>query len=307
MGVEPLDDQPNEALECRLLLLLRGRPDVEVTRGSIDLLDDPEQVLETDLRCPWIGLDVEEEVPLRWFGQGAETSAGVGWIGWDQLEDVLAGHPLLKLQAGLFADPGQLGAGDSLDRPGRLQDGKAGKGRHAGRGQPLRVQATHPGHDGQVVIRSSAIDAHRVPTADPTVVDRVRVRAGGPARESGRDAGIEPSADPSEIGRKVVGAVRVLDPVAGDDIEPLRGDPLKAFKQARVDAHLEDRAGLYRASQLGVRDVVAPIAQHRARAIRTLEQEVGMAAPATIEEGRLEDDVGTATHRLEGRACAARS
>ena len=94
----------------------------------------------------------------------------------------------------------------------------------------------------------------------------------------------------------------MLGPVAGDHVEPLRGDALEALEQVRVDAHLQDRAALDRAGELRVADVVAPIAERRARAVRTLEQEVGMAAPATVEEGRLEDDVGAIAHRVERAA-----
>ena len=88
--------------------------------------------------------------------------------------------------------------------------------------------------------------------------------------------------------------------VAGDDVQPLRLDPLEALEQGGVDAHLEDGAGLDRASELRVGDVVAPPTEGGARAIAALEQEVRVAAPPAVEEGRLEDDVGAVAHRFEG-------
>ena len=124
VGVEPVDHEPDEPLEGGLLRLLGGRPDVDVARLPVDLLDDAEEVLEADLGRPRIGLDIEEEVPWRRFRQGAEAASGVGRIGRDQLEDVFARDALLELESRLFADPRQLRARDALDRAVRLEDGE---------------------------------------------------------------------------------------------------------------------------------------------------------------------------------------
>ncbi len=166
--------------------------------------------------------------------------------------------------------------------------------------QALRVDAAHPGHDRQVVVVAPALDAGRVPGADPAMVDRIRVGRGQDAGLTDGDPGVEPRPDVAEVGGEVGGPVRVALAVAGDDDELLGLDPLELLEQGRVDAHLEDRAALDRTGELGVGDVVAPDTEDGARAIRSLEQEVGVAAPATVEEGRLEDDVGAVAHRLEG-------
>ncbi len=88
--------------------------------------------------------------------------------------------------------------------------------------------------------------------------------------------------------------------VSGDDVQPLRLDPLEAFQHGGVDTHLKDGTSLDRASQLRVADVVAPSTEGGARTIVALEEEVRVSAPPAVEEGRLEDDVGTVAHRSEG-------
>ena len=298
--VETIHEEPDEALEGGLLRRLRGRPDVEVARRPVDLLDHAEEVLEPDFGGPRVGLDIEEEVPRRRLRKGAEAPSRVGRIGRDQLEDGRSGVAFLELESRLFAHSRQLGAGDALDHAVGFEHGELLKRRDPRSDQPFGVEPPDPSHDREVIVSATAIDAHRVPGADPAVVHRVRIGTGGAVRQSRRDPGVEAGADVSEIGREVVRTVRMLDAVAGDDVEPLGRDPLEPLEQVRVDAHLEDRATLDRAGQLGIRDVIAPVAEHRARAVRALEQEVRVAPPATVEEGRLEDDVGAGTHRIEG-------
>ena len=151
-----------------------------------------------------------------------------------------------------------------------------------------------------MVVVASALDAHGVPRADPAVVDRLWIGVGGAVRRSVGDPRIEPSSDVSEVGGEVVSPVRVPHAISRYDVQPLGRQPLETLEQVRVDAHLEDRATLDRARQLGIGDVVAPAAEHRARAVRPLEQEVGMSAPPPVEECGLEDDVGAGSHRVEG-------
>ena len=131
VGVETLDHEPDEPLEGRLLLVGRRRPDVEVARLTIDLLDDPEEVFEADFCGPRIRLDVEEQVPRRRFREGAETAARVRRIGRNQLEDPLARQPFMQLEERLLVKPGQLRASDPLDGLVWLEDGESRKGRYA--------------------------------------------------------------------------------------------------------------------------------------------------------------------------------
>ncbi len=87
--------------------------------------------------------------------------------------------------------------------------------------------------------------------------------------------------------------------VAGDHVHLLGGDALEALDLLGVRAHLEEGGGLHPAGELGVGDLVGPGAEVRARAL-DLQEEVGVAAPATVEEGGLVDDVGAGLHGGEG-------
>jgi len=84
--------------------------------------------------------------------------------------------------------------------------------------------------------------------------------------------------------------------VAGDDVDPVRGDPLEARQPRRVEADLDEGAALDRASQLRVDDLVAPRAEGRAGSIYP-DEEVGVAEPTTVEEGRLVDRPDAGPHR----------
>ncbi len=78
-----------------------------------------------------------------------------------------------------------------------------------------------------------------------------------------------------------------------------RRDALEALDLLGVRAHLEEGGGLHPAGELGVGDLVGPGAEVRARAL-DLQEEVGVAAPAAVEERGLVDDVGTGPHGGEG-------
>ena len=301
MRFQSIHDESDEAFEGRLLVLLGGRPDGEVAGLAIDLLDDTEEVLETDLRGPRVRLDVEEQVPRRRFREGRQSATRVRRVGRDELVDTLAGLSLVQLETRLFAQPGQLRCRHALDRPVGSEDCEARERRDARRGEAFRVHAAHPRDDREVVVAAAALDAHRVPGAHATVVHRIRVGSRRTVHEPVFDPRVEARPDVSEVGGEVVRPVWMADAVPGDDVEPLRGDLLEAFEKRGIDTHLEDRAALDRAGQLRIGDVVAPATERRAGAVGAFEQEVGVPAPATVEEGRLEDDVGPIVHRGQGQ------
>jgi hypothetical protein len=89
----------------------------------------------------------------------------------------------------------------------------------------------------------------------------------------------------------------VLDLVlaaAEGDVHQRRLQPLEPGERLDVRADLQQRAGLGVARELGVHDLVAP-GPERARR-RHLQQEVGEAEPAAVEERRLVDDVVASSH-----------
>src|SRR3954464_13331866 len=78
-------------------------------------------------------------------------------------------------------------------------------------------------------------------------------------------------------------------------MELLRRRSLDAGHLLDIRADLEDRAGLRATRELRVRDFVGPGTEVTGRLHP--EQEVRMAAPPTVEERRLVDDVGAVAHR----------
>jgi hypothetical protein len=90
----------------------------------------------------------------------------------------LAGTAFVELEASLLAQPGEGMRADIGDRRARRKLRDLHQRRMAGADEALRVDATHPGHDGRVVVGPATLDAGRVPGADVTMVDGVRVARG---------------------------------------------------------------------------------------------------------------------------------
>jgi hypothetical protein len=114
---------------------------------------------------------------------------------------------------------------------------------------------------------------------------------------SGRDGLLELALGHPVVGHEV-GDPERLD-VAGlapeVDVHALGEAALDARQLVDVRADLEEGARLRVAGELRVRDLVAPGPEGARGAGRLdAEEEVGVAAPAAVEEGRLEDDVGAA-------------
>ena len=83
-----------------------------------------------------------------------------------------------------------------------------------------------------------------------------------------------------------------------------RADALDRLELVDVRADLQDGARLDVPRELGVGDLVVVRApDRRSLGVVDPQQEVGVAAPAAVEERRLVDDVGARRHRLDRRGC----
>src|SRR3990170_1940574 len=302
--LEALDDEVDEGLEGPLLTLAVVAPDGSVGRlGRLDG-DDAKEVFEAFFQCPGVGLDVKEEVVRGWLGQERQALARLVGVGLDELVEQLARVGALDLEAGRVAGPRQPAGVHVSDRAIRRQGGERAHRRHAVDGEPLRVRPRHAGHDREVVVAPTAVHAGREPGADAAVIHGIRISAGrqGVAPRGcpvAEDDGFETALYHPVVGGVVVEPHRVGRAVAGDDVDAFRRDALELRQPVRVDADLEQGAALDGARELRVGDLVAPGPQGRTGAV-DLQQEVGVAQPAPVEEGGLEDDVGAVAHRLDG-------
>ena len=77
----------------------------------------------------------------------------------------------------------------------------------------------------------------------------------------------------------------------------LRRHALQHRQPLGVGGHLQQRGDLELPGELGVGDLVRPVAEDRRRL--DAQQEVGLPAPGAVEEGPLVDDVDAAAHRLD--------
>jgi hypothetical protein len=91
--------------------------------------------------------------------------------------------------------------------------------------------------------------------------------------------------------------VAVVLAVTGDHDELARPRALQAGDLLGVAAQLHERGGLGAAGELGVRHVVRP--RPEARGHGDLEEEVGVAAPAPVEERGLEHHVDAGPHEAQ--------
>jgi hypothetical protein len=71
-------------------------------------------------------------------------------------------------------------------------------------------------------------------------------------------------------------------------------------EQVGVEAQLNEEVGLRVSRELGVDDLVAEAAEGGGGAVDAFEK-VGKAAPVTVDQGGLVDDVGAGEHRVAGR------
>ena len=180
---------------------------------------------------------------------------------------------------------------------GRLEVGEQAARRHRRLLEPLRGRAGHARHEREVVIVPAPVHAGREPDTHPAMLDRVRI-----GRRRVRSAGPEDPLLVPPLGRaiergEVVEPQGVRDRVARHDMDPLRAPALECRQPLGIDTDLEQGGALDGAGELRVGDLVVPVAEIR-RAVGP-QQEVGMAAPAPIEERRLVDDVDASSHGID--------
>ena len=209
----------------------------------------------------------------------------------------------LQLDAGLFADADHSAGARAFERriDRHIKAPELGQRRRATSAQSPSLAGRYSCDEAQVVIRPSASDTLRSPSTDIAMFDRLRV---GVRRWIDGGDLVGHRSEEAVACRSVVGHVVVdaesLDgagaPAEGD-MHPLRSDALDGLEQVDVGADLEHGAGFYVAGQLRVGDLVVVRAEtRRLRHIVHAQQEVGMAAPGSIEEGRLIDHVRAGGH-----------
>ena len=114
------------------------------------------------------------------------------------------------------------------------------------------------------------------------------------------DGGFKPVSHQPIVGGVVVDAIGLrLELRPGrDDVHVLRLLALHSRHQVGVERQLENSAALGFAGQLGVCDLVRPIAELAGRI--HAHQDVSPAAPASIGQRALHDDVAPVAHGLDG-------
>ncbi len=147
-----------------------------------------------------------------------------------------------------------------------------------------------------MVVGPAPDGAELAPAAHVAVLDWVRI--GTPRRIGGwiclrADRGLESVTRGAVVGHEVVDPEMLDGASAAPEchVHQLRTHLLDGRQHVDVGADLEQRAGLDVSGQLRVRDLVVVRAEP-ARLGVDLEQEIGVAAPSSVEEGRLVDDVG---------------
>ena len=236
-----------------------------------------------------VALEVEVDVARAGRRQAQQPAVGLGR---QQLVGGPAGGPLAHLQARLLGQPL---TGRPADRAGQL--GHRGCGQRLDGGQSrgdegVAVPRAHAGDERQVVGLLPPGGAVRGPAALRAVRHRSRVGVG-----AGLDRLLQAGPGAPRVGRDVVQPPGTLHPVAGHHGEPLRRDALEHGQPLGVGRHLQQRRHLEPAGQLGVGDVVGPVAEVAGPV--GAQQEVGLAAPPAVEERRLVDHVDARAHRRE--------
>ena len=264
-------------------------------------VDPPEEVLQTAVLGVREALHVEEDVAVVRRGQEVET------VTWHRRQPRVRHPPLfpaVDLLPGLPLEPIEHAAADRHGGGRRLgrQRRQPRHRRHPGRLEPLDLLTADAGHEGEVVVPSTAVVAVPLPRAEGAVLDRVRVR-----RRGGQRAG-ETRLDGPQVRRDRGVCEPLLRSVAEGQDQPTRLDALERREQLRVERHLDEGGRLRPPGQLRVDHVVG--VRPRAAGRPAADQEVRMAQPRAVEKGPLVDDVvtvGQGGHRRPLRLFERRS
>ncbi len=270
-------------------------------------LDDAEEVLQAVLAGPGVALDVEEQVAGRRCREGGEAprrhrrrrrigrarghrALGSDGLGRQQLVADRAVGALGELEARLVPEPVDEVEPHAVDLAAVGARRQEGAGGDTGAGQLGHRIGADPGDEAQVVLGAPRLVARRQPGAHLAVAD-----GHGIARhERAVDRRLEALPHHAVIGDDVVGPVAVVLTVTGDHDELARPRALQPGHLLGIAAQLHERCRLGAPRELRVRHVVGP--RPEARGSGHLEEEVGVAAPAPVEERGLEHHVDARLH-----------
>lgn len=148
-------------------------------------------------------------------------------------------------------------------------------------------------HECEVVVSSALLVAAAPPSTDPAMVHGVRVGVRIPG-----DRLIEETSHHAVVGGVVRELIALNYSIAQDQMEIPGIQPLDPGHLVRVVAQLQNRRSLWAAGEFGVEHLVAEVAE--VAWTWDLPEKVRVAAPMTVKEHRLVDEVGSISHRLLG-------
>ena len=169
------------------------------------------------------------------------------------------------------------------------------EGRDPRLAQNVSLAAVDVGHQDEVIVGLALGVAGLLPAADRAVRDRLRVGVRAVRRDR-RGSARAPAGSRPRTRRG--GTTRARPSPRMTWIRSGGSPPWTSCEQLAVEAELDQEVGLGAAGELGVGDLVAPVAEIRGPI--DLEQEVGVAAQGRLEEGRLVDDLGAVAHGFAG-------
>ncbi len=268
-----LHDQVNDLFERRTLLALVERPPAEVVRVPIGAgTDQTEEVLASALLIwPSVGFaadrevvafEVEKQIARRRLGQTAQPFSDrdlAQFVQWRRPSARVELHPRLLAYAVVRLHR-------STTRPERERHRQPGELRERGDAPALQfppLQSRDPGYEREMIVGATLFPALRIPRAHLAVLDGIGVVGGEYRRVLIGDSIGHLAADEAEVGSEVVDAKRMdrRERVRRDDVEVLGARSLDSRQHLRVEAELQNRPGAGVARQLGVRDLVRPLAK----------------------------------------------
>ena len=300
-------DRP-ERVESRRVWIARG-----VTFGRFDHAEEVVDTVALRRAVERVPLDVEEEVALRWWRQHAESVVrceGVLAVAreGDALEIRRAPSLALDLHARLLVDALECRGARSRHLRGERQGGLRERGPRGDLelDQSAALSRGEAGHAGEVVGLAQLSAAAERPAADRAVVRGFRGRGdrGDIRRRLTAEVLLEAPRDEAVVGREVADAEarRLRLHAAEGEVHLRRDEPLHRADHVRVQRELEHGRRLRVPRELRVPDFVRPRAEVAPGVGWRVDaaEEVCVPLPPSVEEHRLVDHVGAASHRVEG-------
>ena len=288
------DNEIDERLEVAAFLFWLRSPQRRVLLLPAGIRHDvAEQVL---LHAPLgevVALEVEEYVAFGRLGEKREAMLGVERR--PEFVERFACVPALLLHAGLVPNAHQCRLRAAKRSRHGIERGQIRQTLYPLRAETLDLPSGYTGHVAEVIVAPSAFLAIGPPYAIVAAGHTLRVCRCGIAEE-----GIHLTRQQPEVRPVVVDAVlERLEVAAGrDHVHEAGAGVLNLFEQVRIDAKLQDRRRPGIPGELGVVDLVGPVAEMAA--LRHLAQEIRATGPSVVREGSLVDDVHAGTHLGDG-------